>query len=172
MSDPGQQGMFYSRMITGLTLTVLSLVFLTIADVSIAVKYENILADDDTACSLKAAYSMFIITTIIEFVIAVYDTSLLCILLQTGSPTTCCDCYNIQVTGHFFSCILLFIGVMIYGIKDPEMVGYSFWLALTAGLLTLANTLMWLITQKAKKLVFKSTRGVNVRTIGKTYEVN
>ncbi|XP_069105480.1 uncharacterized protein [Argopecten irradians] len=124
MSDPGQQGMFYSRMITGLTLTVLSLVFLTIADVSIAVKYENILADDDTACSLKAAYSMFIITTIIEFVIAVYDTSLLCILLQTGSPTTCCDCYNIQVTGHFFSCILLFIGVMIYGIKDQEMVGY------------------------------------------------
>lgn len=155
MSDPTQQGMFYCRMVTGLALTGVSLVLLGVADVSIGVIYENILFNDEAACSLKAAYSMFIITTIIQFVIAVYDIALLCLLLQTGSPRVCCDCQYLKVSGHFSSCILLFIGVMIYGIKDQEMVGYSFWLALTAGLLTLANTLMWLITQKAKKFVNK-----------------
>ncbi|XP_033727719.1 uncharacterized protein LOC117317044 [Pecten maximus] len=164
MSDTANKSMFYCRMGTGLALTTLTVLFLTIADVAIAVAYKDILADNDTSCALKAAYSLFVIATIGQFAMAVFDTILVCTTVRTN--VSChCVCYHMKVITHFISCAMIFLGTMIYGIKSPDKVAYSFWLALVAGFFALANALMWLLTQQTKR--FLKEAGVNVTNLEK-----
>ncbi|XP_069105772.1 uncharacterized protein [Argopecten irradians] len=162
--DPTKQSMFYCRMGTGLVFTVLTVIFLTIADIAIAVVYPDIMANDDTACSLKASFSLFIIATIGQVVMAVYDAALLYATVQTN--VTCpCECYHMKVISHFVTCSVIFLGAMVYGIKSPERVFYGFWLALVSGFFALANALMWLLTQQTKR--FLKAAGVNVSNLEK-----
>ncbi|XP_033727720.1 uncharacterized protein LOC117317045 [Pecten maximus] len=164
MSETANKSMFYCRMGTGLGLTALTLVFLTVADIAIAVTYKNILDDNDTSCALKAAYSLFVIATIGQFVMGVFDTVLVCTTVRTN--VSChCVCYHMKVITHFISCGMIFMGTMIYGIKDPDKIGYSFWMALIAGFFALMNALMWLLTQQTKRFLHEA--GVNVTNLEK-----
>ncbi|XP_021348539.1 uncharacterized protein LOC110447285 [Mizuhopecten yessoensis] len=160
--NTANRSMFYCRMGTGLALTTLTLIFITIADIAIAVAYPDILADNDTSCALKAAYSMFVLTTIGQFTMAVFDTLLVCTTVRTNVSCNCV-CYHMKVIVHFTSCGLVFLGTMIYGIKDPDKVGYSFWMALISGFFALINALMWLLTQQTKR--FLKDAGVNVKNL-------
>ncbi|XP_060066817.1 uncharacterized protein LOC132547078 [Ylistrum balloti] len=164
MSDTASKSMFYCRMGTGLGLTTVTLIFLTIADIAIAVAYKNILEDNDTSCGLKAAYSMFVIATCAQFTMGVFDAILVCTTLRTNVSCNCV-CYHMKVITHFVSCGLIFLGTMIYGIKDPDKVGYAFWMVLIAGFFSLMNALMWLLTQQTKR--FLKDAGVNVKNLEK-----
>ena len=47
---------------------------------------------------------------------------------------------------------MIMMGTIIYGSKDPEKIGVGFWFSIYAAILCLISAIMWLITQRLKRL--------------------
>ncbi|XP_033726915.1 uncharacterized protein LOC117316440 [Pecten maximus] len=156
------RNLFYCRIGAGLGITCVTVTCLLTIDIVIAVEHPRLLIDSDRACSMKAAFSLFVMSTIAQFMMGIIDIVLLC-KPKNEEATSNTECKHFKIIIHFCSGAGIFIASLIYGIKYPGRVRWSFWMALVAGFFAIANAVLWLLTQQTKRYLEKA--GVNVKNL-------
>ncbi|XP_021347918.1 uncharacterized protein LOC110446901 [Mizuhopecten yessoensis] len=109
---------------------------------------------------MKAAFSLFIMSTTAQVLMALTDTILLCCSAKKEASLKY-ECKYLKIIVHFCSGVGISIATIIFGLKHPGKVSWSFWLTVVAAILAVANALVWLLTQHDKRALKRA--GVNVK---------
>ncbi|CAC5376104.1 unnamed protein product [Mytilus coruscus] len=154
--NPFQKRILLGRGIASLILDIMTMILLAISNISIGIIYKNPLTSDNEACAIKSGYGLFIVATAIELVLLVMESIALCMMNVPQAPDCCrCERYHLRFILHFTASASIVIGAIIYGVEDSSMVGWSFWVALSASILAMINGIIWCLTMQMARLITK-----------------